>query len=55
MQATDVGSILGWKDPLEEDTATHSVALCLENPMDSGAWVGYHPRDHENLDTTEAT
>ena len=26
---------VGWKDPLEEDMATHS---CLENPMDRGAW-----------------
>ena len=26
---------LGWEDPLEERTATHSR---LENPMDRGAW-----------------
>ena len=26
------------KNPLEEGTATHSSILCLENPMDKGAW-----------------
>ena len=25
--AGDVGSILGWEDPLEEETATHSSIL----------------------------
>ena len=29
---------LGWEDPLEEEMATHSSILCLENPMDRGAW-----------------
>ena len=28
---------LGWKDPLEEERATHS-SIFLENPMDRGAW-----------------
>ena len=28
---------LGWEDPLEEDKATHSSILDLENPMDRGA------------------
>ena len=28
----------GWEDPLEEGVATHSSTLCLENPMDRGAW-----------------
>ena len=27
----------GWKDPLENEMATHSNS-CLENPMDRGAW-----------------
>jgi len=27
---------LGWEDPLEKGTATHSN--CLENSMDRGAW-----------------
>ena len=34
---TCVGS-LGGKDPLEEGMATHSSTLCLENPMNGGAW-----------------
>ena len=29
---------LGWEDPLEKEVATHSSILCLENPMDRGAW-----------------
>ena len=26
---------------------------CLENPMDRGAWIGYSPWGHKELDTTE--
>ena len=37
MQETRVQS-LDWKDPLEKGIATHSSILCLENPMDRGAW-----------------
>ena len=29
---------LGWEDPLEEKTATHSSILAWENPMDRGNW-----------------
>ena len=29
--------LLGWEDPLEEEMATHSSTLCLENPLDGGA------------------
>ena len=29
---------LGWEDPLEKGTATHSNILVLENSMDRGAW-----------------
>ena len=29
---------LGWEDALEEGMAIHSSILCLENPMDRGAW-----------------
>ena len=29
---------LGWEDPLEEDTATHSSILAWRIPMDRGAW-----------------
>ena len=37
MQETWVQS-LGWEDPLEKGTATHSRILGLENSMDRGAW-----------------
>ena len=36
-QETRVQS-LGWEDPLEQDMATHSSILGLDNPMDRGAW-----------------
>ena len=36
MQETQV-RFLGWEDPLEKGMATHS-SICLENPMDRGAW-----------------
>ena len=29
---------LGWEDPLEEGTATHSRILVWRIPMDRGAW-----------------
>ena len=29
---------LGWEDPLEEGTATHSSIPAWRIPMDSGAW-----------------
>ena len=29
---------LGWKDPLEEGTVTHSNILAWRIPMDRGAW-----------------
>ena len=29
---------LGWEDPLEKGTNTHSLDSCLENPRDRGAW-----------------
>ena len=29
---------LNWEDPLEKKMATYSSILCLENPMDGGAW-----------------
>ena len=37
MQETWVQS-LGWEDPLEEDTATHSSILAWRIPKDRGAW-----------------
>ena len=29
---------LGWEDPLEEGTTTHSSTLAWRIPMDGGAW-----------------
>ena len=29
---------LGWEDPLEESTATHSSILAWRIPMDRGTW-----------------
>ena len=37
MQETQVQS-LAWKDPLENDMATHSSVLAGESLMDRGAW-----------------
>ena len=37
MQEAQVLS-LGWEDPLEERTATHSGILSWRIPMDRGAW-----------------
>ena len=34
----DLGSILGWEDPLEKGMATHSSILAWRIPMDRGAW-----------------
>ena len=34
---------LDWKDPLEEETATHSSILAWKNPMDRGVrWAAVH-------------
>ena len=37
MQETS-GRSLGWEDPLEKGTATHSTILTWKIPMDRGAW-----------------
>ena len=42
MQETQARS-LGWEDPLEKEMAVHSSILCLENPMDWGAWQATVP------------
>ena len=34
----DLGSILGWEDPLEKGTAIHSSILAWRIPVDRGAW-----------------
>jgi len=33
-----MGSIPGWEDALEEETATHSNILSWRIPIDRGAW-----------------
>ena len=51
VEETQVQS-LGWKDPLEEEMAPHSVLL----PGKSHGWrslVGYSPRGHKESDMTE--
>ena len=45
--AGDVGSITRLEDLLEKEMVSHSGILCLENPMDRGAW-----RIAKELDTT---
>ena len=51
MQETWVRS-LGREDPLEEGMATYSSALAWRIPW-TGAWWGYSPWGHRELDTTE--
>ena len=34
----DLGQSLGWEDPLEKGTATHSSILAWRIPMDRGTW-----------------
>ena len=36
--ARDLGSSLGWEDPLKEGRATHSSVLTWRISMDRGAW-----------------
>ena len=49
MRGTWVGS-LGWEDPLEEDIATHSSILALENLHGQRSLVGYSPWSHQESD-----
>ena len=58
MQETQVKSV-GWEDPLEKETATHSNPLqptpvFLENPMDRGTW-GTTVDQVSESDMTEVT
>ena len=39
----DAVSVLDWKDPLDEEMATHSSILAWKNPMDRGVrWAAVH-------------
>ena len=49
MQETWIWS-LGWEDPLEEETATHSSILAWGIPW---SLAGYSPWGHKESDTTE--
>ena len=44
---------LGQEDPLEKEMATHSSILVWEIPWTDRSLVGYSPRSHKELDTTE--
>jgi len=46
---------LGWKDPLEKGTATHSILQypCLVNPHGQRSLVGYSPCGCNQSDTTD--
>ena len=50
MRETCVRS-LGWEDPLEKGTATHSSFLGLENPHGQRSPKGYSPWGHKESDT----
>ena len=45
---------LGWEDSLEEEMATQSSLLCLENPIDRGAWQAssWGHKESEQLSTS---
>ena len=44
---------LVWENHLEEGMATHCSILAWRIPMDRGAWGGYSPWGHNELDLTE--
>ena len=48
----DLGLILGWKDPLEKQMATHSRILAWRIPWTEEPG-GYSPQSHKQSDTTE--
>ena len=52
MQETQVPS-LGWEDPLEKETATHSSILALGNSMNRGVWQATIHGVTKELDTPE--
>ena len=50
MKETQIRS-LGWEDPLEKETATHSSILAWRI-HGQRSLVGYSPQSHKELDTT---
>ena len=46
---------VGREDPLEEEMATHSRILAVENPMDRGAWGAQSMRLKRGMAVTELT
>ena len=44
---------LGWEDPLEEGTATHSSNLARRIPHEQRSLAGYSPWGRKELDMTE--
>ena len=50
--AGDLGSILGWENPLEEGMTTHSSILARRMTVDRGAWQAT-VRGVTESDTTE--
>ena len=51
-QAGDGGSISGSERSPEEGNGNPLEYSCLGNPIDRGAWLGYSPWGHKELDTT---
>ena len=51
--AGDLGSIPGSGRSPGEGNDNPLQYSCLENPIDGGSLVGYDPRGHKELDTTE--
>ena len=50
--AGDLGSILGWEEPLEKGMATHSSILAWRIPW-TEELAGYSPWGYKELDTSE--
>ena len=53
--AGDEGLIPGSGRSLEGGNGSPLQYSFLKNPMDRGAWLGYSPQAHKELDMTEAT
>ena len=52
--AGDLGSVLSWEEPLEEDIATHSSVLAWRIPW-TEKLSGLQSMGHKELDSTAAT